>query len=125
MALLSLFLFTLIYNLTLGINLNIRCVLINHTTSIHAGSISGNKEGGMYPYRTSKTALNMATRCLSADLKDNGILVISLHPRNIPNKLEGPLPYSFTASHIIKFISTLNMTHTGGFYTYDGTLIQF
>ncbi|CAB4024482.1 Hypothetical predicted protein [Paramuricea clavata] len=89
------------------------------------GSISNNKEGGMYPYRTSKTALNMATKCLSADLKDNGIIVISLHPRNIPNKLEGPLPYSFTASHIIKFISTLDMTHTGGFYTYNGTLIQF
>lgn len=90
-----------------------------------SGSISSNKEGGMYPYRASKTALNMATRCLSSDLKDNGIIVISLHPRNIPNKFEGQLPYSFTASHIMKFISTLNMSHTGGFYTYDGTVIQF
>jgi NAD(P)-dependent dehydrogenase (short-subunit alcohol dehydrogenase family) len=89
------------------------------------GSISSNKEGGMYPYRASKTALNMATKCLSGDLKDNGIIVIALHPRNIPNKLEGPLAYSFTAAQIIKFLSTLNMTHTGGFYTYDGTLIQF
>ncbi|XP_028393802.1 uncharacterized protein LOC114518084 [Dendronephthya gigantea] len=100
------------------------CAAIVNINSV-LGSITLNKEGGMYPYRASKTALNMATRCLSRDLKDNGITVISLHPRNIPNESEGPLPYSFTASHIIKFISSLNVTHTGGFYTYDGTLIQF
>ena len=79
----------------------------------------------MYPYRASKVALNMATRCLSADLKENGIIAISLHPRNIPTELQGPLPYNLTASQIIKFISTLNMSHTGGFYTYDGTLIEY
>lgn len=100
-------------------------IKLHHLCQYFPGSISLNKEGGMYPYRTSKTALNMATRCLSRDLKDNGIIVISLHPRNIPNKLEGPLPYPLTASQIIRFISSLNMTHTGGFYTYDGTSIQF
>ena len=81
----------------------------------------------MYPYRTSKTALNMVTKCLSIDLKDHGIIVVSIHPRNIllGNKSEKPLPYQIIAPNIIKFISMLNMSNTGGFYSYDGKPIPF
>ena len=80
----------------------------------------------MYPYRASKTALNMVTKSLSNDLKDNGIIAICLHPRNVIGAEEsGLLPYSDTVPNIIKFISVLNMSKTGGFYTYDGVPIPF
>lgn len=88
------------------------------------GSISSNEQGGMYPYRACKAALNMVTKCLSIDLKDNGIIVVSIHPRKQENK-EGPLPYSITAPNIIEFISSLDMSDTGGFYSYNGTPIPF
>ncbi|XP_068168238.1 uncharacterized protein [Antennarius striatus] len=34
----------------------------------------------MYPYRTSKAALNMLTRCLAEDFKTHNILVTAFHP---------------------------------------------
>ncbi|XP_031420263.1 C-factor isoform X2 [Clupea harengus] len=33
-----------------------------------------------YPYRTSKSALNMVTRCMAVDLEADGILCMALHP---------------------------------------------
>ena len=90
------------------------------------GSISSNELGSMYPYRASKTALNMITKSLSNDLKDNGIIVVSLHPRNVIGADEsGLLPYSDTVPNIVKFISMLNMSNTGGLYSYNGILIPF
>ena len=50
------------------------------------GSITGNGKdgsvfaGGLYGYRMSKTAVNMAAKSLSIDLKDKGIAVALLHP---------------------------------------------
>ena len=48
--------------------------------SSKVGSIEDNKSGGMYIYRSSKTALNQVVKSLSIDLKPLGISVISLHP---------------------------------------------
>ena len=97
---------------------------IYHFQSVK-GSISCNQQGGMYPYRASKAALNMITKCLSIDLEEHGIIAVSLHPRKQEDKSEGLLPYSITALNIINFISSLDMSHTGGFYSYNGTIIPF
>ena len=43
------------------------------------GSIDDNSSSNNYGYRTSKTALNMIGKCLSLDLKDQGIAVAGWH----------------------------------------------
>jgi NAD(P)-dependent dehydrogenase (short-subunit alcohol dehydrogenase family) len=48
--------------------------------SSRAGSIGDNSSGGMYGYRMSKAALNMAAMSLARDLAGKGIMVVSLHP---------------------------------------------
>lgn len=44
------------------------------------GSIANNNQGTSHAYRSSKAALNMLTKGLSVDLKDQGITVIALAP---------------------------------------------
>jgi NAD(P)-dependent dehydrogenase (short-subunit alcohol dehydrogenase family) len=44
------------------------------------GSLSDNGSGGMYAYRMSKAAANMATLNLHHDLAKRGIAVVALHP---------------------------------------------
>ena len=55
--------------------------LIVNISSI-LGSIESNKGngGGIYPYRTSKAALNMMTRSLSLDLRKSNIRALAVHP---------------------------------------------
>jgi NAD(P)-dependent dehydrogenase (short-subunit alcohol dehydrogenase family) len=45
-----------------------------------AGSIGDNRSGGVYGYRMSKAALNMAGVSLARDLRDRGVLVQMIHP---------------------------------------------
>ncbi len=44
------------------------------------GSIAMNDDGGSYPYRTSKAALNMVVKGLAADLAARGIIAVALSP---------------------------------------------
>lgn len=48
--------------------------------SSRAGSIGDNGSGGLYGYRMSKAALNMAAVSLARDLAPKGVLVAILHP---------------------------------------------
>lgn len=48
--------------------------------SSRAGSIGDNGSGGLYGYRMSKAALNMAAVSLTRDLAPEGIMVCVLHP---------------------------------------------
>eukprot|EP00884_Botryococcus_braunii_P023375 jgi/Botrbrau1/9721/Bobra.0388s0014.1 len=44
------------------------------------GSFGCNTDGGMYGYRMSKAAANMAVKNLSIDLKQRGVAVAAFHP---------------------------------------------
>src|SRR5688572_14399322 len=57
--------------------------------SSRAGSIGDNSSGGMYGYRMSKAALNMAGVSLARDLAGKGILVVVLHPGFIRTDMTG------------------------------------
>ena len=52
--------------------------------SSRAGSIADNTSGGLYGYRMSKAALNMAAMSLTRDLADRGVMVCVLHPGFVP-----------------------------------------
>jgi NAD(P)-dependent dehydrogenase (short-subunit alcohol dehydrogenase family) len=57
--------------------------------SSRAGSIGDNASGGLYGYRMSKAALNMAGMSLARDLAPKGILVAILHPGFIRTDMTG------------------------------------
>jgi len=57
--------------------------------SSRAGSIADNKSGGLYGYRMSKAALNMAATSLARDLASRGIAVVVLHPGYIKTAMTG------------------------------------
>ncbi|XP_064885189.1 uncharacterized protein LOC102085884 isoform X2 [Columba livia] len=58
-----------------------RAAVINVSTKLGSiGLCLGVLEAPMYPYRASKAAQNMVTRCMAAELRDQGILCTAIHP---------------------------------------------
>jgi NAD(P)-dependent dehydrogenase (short-subunit alcohol dehydrogenase family) len=57
--------------------------------SSRAGSIADNGSGGLYGYRMSKAALNMAGMSLKQDLAPKGVMVAALHPGFIRTGMTG------------------------------------
>ena len=57
--------------------------------SSKAGSIGDGPSGGLYGYRMSKAALNMAGANLASDLAPRGILVAVLHPGFVRTEMTG------------------------------------
>ena len=57
--------------------------------SSRAGSIGDNGSGGLYGYRMSKAALNMAGVSLARDLASKGIMVGMLHPGYVRTRMTG------------------------------------
>jgi NAD(P)-dependent dehydrogenase (short-subunit alcohol dehydrogenase family) len=57
--------------------------------SSRAGSIGDKPSGGMYGYRMSKAALNMAGANMAKDLASEGIAVVVLHPGFIRTDMTG------------------------------------
>ena len=53
------------------------------------GSVGDNTSGGMYGYRMSKSAVNMAGMSLSRDLKPKGVAVALLHPGFVRTDMTG------------------------------------
>lgn len=98
-----------------------RAAIINMSSIL--GSIQLNVEGAMYAYRTSKSALNAATKSMSIDLHEQKILCVSLHPGWVRTDMGGgnaPLDVVTSTTQIVQTICKLNESHNGGFYQYDG-----
>jgi NAD(P)-dependent dehydrogenase (short-subunit alcohol dehydrogenase family) len=57
--------------------------------SSRVGSMADNASGGMYGYRMSKAALNMAGVSLARDLAGRGVHVVVLHPGYIRTDMTG------------------------------------
>lgn len=98
-----------------------RAAIINMSSIL--GSIEANTDGGLYAYRTSKAALNAATKSLSIDLSKNKILCMSMHPGWVKTDMGGknaPLDVETSCGGMVKTIMELNESHNGGFYQYDG-----
>ena len=92
-------------------------------SALSSGSIEDNTSGGMYIYRSSKTALNQVVKSLSVDLKPMGITVISLHPGWVKTDMGGPnAPVSIDESikGMMKVINMTDIRNTGTFLNFDG-----
>lgn len=92
------------------------------------GSIGWNVDGMWHPYRCSKVALNIFTKGLSVELKEDGILVTSIHPGWVKTDLGGaqaPMEVEESVTQVTDLINSLEEKHNGGFYMYDGKEIPW
>ena len=86
------------------------------------GSINDNGSGGHTAYRVSKAGVNMLTKGMSCDLKDQGISVMSMNPGFVETqfgpgmetlKKMGGKPVDKTCECMIKQIDKLTIEDTG------------
>jgi NAD(P)-dependent dehydrogenase (short-subunit alcohol dehydrogenase family) len=98
-----------------------------------AGSVSvppfmpnGSPVPDHYWYRISKAALNSAMRLLSAQFKDQGVIVVMFHPGGVQvesfgnDKLPGFVPPAEAIGKMIRTIDGLSMKDSGRFLDNDG-----
>jgi len=96
--------------------------------SSRMGSIGDNSRGGSYIYRSSKAALNMVVKSLSADLAGRGIAVVAFHPGWVQTDMGGP-EAAITAAESVAgmraVIERLGPADNGKFFDYDGSEIPW
>jgi len=93
------------------------------------GSLTEQLPGsGAIFYRASKAALNRAMQLVAAANRDDGIIVVLLHPGAVLTErqaylagYEGMIEMPFSVEHMIKTIDRLTASDTGRFILYDGT----
>ncbi|KAJ8920339.1 hypothetical protein NQ315_012001 [Exocentrus adspersus] len=103
-----------------------RCAVINMTSML--GSMSMNDVGGLYPYRCSKAAINMATKSLSIDLKSDGILATCVHPGWVKTDMGGsnaPMDVETSVTGMVRLVKDLSEVHNGQFYQWDGKKLEW
>ncbi|KAM6946302.1 C-signal-like [Aplochiton taeniatus] len=86
------------------------------------------KNYNWYPYRTSKSALNMVSRCMAVDLEADGILCMALHPGWVRTDMGGPhapLSAEESISAILAVIGGLTEKDHGSFLNYTGEPIPW
>jgi len=86
--------------------------------SSDAGSISLNKDGNFYIYRSSKSTLNSITKNLSVDLnRRNGAIVLAIDPGNVKSNMNpgGIIDTEKCAEMIIDLISRKTKNLNGKF----------
>ncbi len=103
--------------------------------SARVGSISDNRIGGWYGYRTSKAAQNMATRTLSIELKRRSptTICVGLHPGTVNTGLSKPFQRAVkagqlktpaqAAKNLYSVIDKLSAQDSGKVFAWDGSEI--
>ena len=91
--------------------------------SSRAGSIGDNASGGLYGYRMSKAALNMAAVSLARDLSPRGISIGVLHPGFVKTEMtggRGNVEPSVAAKGLLARIDELGPDRSGRFFHANG-----
>lgn len=91
--------------------------------STQMGSLTRKTYGGFYSYSASKAALNMFGRALAADLRDEGIIVVLVHPGWVQTDMggpEAPLTPEASVGGMLRLLDGLTMDHSGRFFTWEG-----
>ena len=94
------------------------------------GSLTDNSSGGLYGYRMSKAAANMAGVSLAHDLKERGIAVILLHPGMVRTELTKGMVGEFiepeeAARGLLTRIDELTLETTGSFRHANGDFLPW
>ena len=105
--------------------------------SARVGSISDNRLGGWYAYRSSKAALNQMIKTASIELKrrNPNLIVAALHPGTTDTGLSKPFQKRVpadklfsveqTSEYLLSVMDGLGPEHSGGFFAWDGSRIEW
>jgi len=96
--------------------------------SSRMGSIADNTSGGAYIYRSSKAALNAALASAAIDLREHKICIGILHPGWVETDMGGANALIDAAASVTgmrQVIAKLDLTKSGGFFSYDGSTIPW
>ncbi|XP_074534379.1 C-signal [Halichoeres trimaculatus] len=81
-----------------------------------------------YPYRTSKSALNMVSRCMAVDLEADGILCMVIHPGWVRTDMGGPqapLSPEESISSTLSVIGGLTEKDHGSYLDFKGDTLPW
>lgn len=113
---------------TMGIQ---RAAVINMTSLLGSVELNWGERANSfkwYPYRTSKSALNMVSRCMAVDLEPDGILCMAIHPGWVRTDMggsEAPLSPEESISSILSVIGGLTQKDHGSFLNFTGEQIPW
>jgi len=96
--------------------------------SSRLGSIAANTTGGFTGYRESKAALNMYSRSVAAELRDQQVMAICVSPGWVQTDMGGPeadLTPEQSISGLRKVIEGLKPEQSGLFLNHDGTVLEW
>nr|XP_013798158.1 PREDICTED: C-factor-like [Apteryx mantelli mantelli] len=106
-----------------------RAAIINVSTKVGSiGLCLGVLEAPMYPYRASKAAQNMMTRCMAAELKDKGILCTAIHPGWVKTDMgteKAPLTVEHSVRGILTVLASLSQDTTDAFLDWKGNSVPW
>ncbi len=103
--------------------------------SARVGSISDNRLGGWYAYRSSKAALNMMIKTLSIEVsrRQKNAIVVGLHPGTVDTGLSKPFQTNvpakslfakdYAAECLLNVIAGLEVSDSGSCIAWDGQKI--
>jgi NAD(P)-dependent dehydrogenase (short-subunit alcohol dehydrogenase family) len=97
------------------------------TISSAMGSLSHAKSDRI-AYRASKAAVNKVMQGLATDLREEGIVIVSIHPGWVRTDMGGgaaDLSVEESAGGLIKLMDELTVDATGGFFNWRGERIPF
>jgi NAD(P)-dependent dehydrogenase (short-subunit alcohol dehydrogenase family) len=93
------------------------------TLSSVIASISGNNLGGLYGYRSTKTAVNAVMKSMALDLARRGIIAAPLHPGWAATDMGGaaaPVRPQHSVAGMRQVIAGLTKERSGRFWQWDG-----
>ncbi|MED6287183.1 hypothetical protein CHARACLAT_013755 [Characodon lateralis] len=108
---------------TMGIQ---RAAVINMTSLLGSVELNWGERANnikWYPYRTSKSALNMVSRCMAVDLEPDGILCMGIHPGWVRTDMggsEAPLSPEESVASVLSVIGGLTEKDQGSFLNFTG-----
>jgi len=92
------------------------------------GSMAADEDGGWYPYRSSKAALNGTMKAVSADLAPRGITTVMLHPGWVRTAMGGPnarITPEESARGLKSVLDDLGPSDNGRFLDYRGNPVPW
>ncbi|MCM2439212.1 SDR family NAD(P)-dependent oxidoreductase [Agrobacterium vitis] len=102
--------------------------------SARVGSIGDNRLGGWISYRASKAALNQIVHTSAIEIARSRpqSVIVSLHPGSVDTGLSANFAVGherFAPDHsaglLLSVLDTLPPAQTGGFFAYDGSVIEW
>ncbi|KAM6252995.1 C-signal-like [Porphyrio hochstetteri] len=106
-----------------------RAAVINVSTKLGSiGLCLGVLQAPMYPYRASKAAQNMVTRCMAVELQDKGILCTAIHPGWVKTDMgteKAPLTAEHSVRGILTVLASLSQDTSGAFLDWEGNSLPW